>query len=53
MNKLETAFLCTLLDHVLQRFQGTGVALQAVDLDLCSAVDLVRSLQEYIVGLRD
>lgn len=40
-------------NHVLQRFQGTSVALQAVDLDLCNAVDLVRSLQEYIVGLRD
>lgn len=53
MNKQETAFLCTMWNHVLQCFQGTSVALQAVDLDLCNAVDLVRSLQDYIVGLRD
>lgn len=53
MNRLETAFLCTMWNYVLQRFHGTSVALQAVDLDLCNAVDLVRSLREYIVGLRD
>jgi len=51
MNRLETAFLCTMWNYVLQRFHGISVALQ--DLDLCNAVDLVRSLREYIVGLRD
>lgn len=53
MNKLETAFLCTMWNQILQRFHGTSVALQAVDLDLCNAVDLVRSLRDYVTGLRD
>ncbi|KAI4823366.1 hypothetical protein KUCAC02_011954 [Chaenocephalus aceratus] len=38
---------------ILQRFQGVSAALQAVELDLCNAVDLVRSLREYVAGLRD
>ncbi|KAK1888327.1 General transcription factor II-I repeat domain containing protein 2 [Dissostichus eleginoides] len=33
--------------------QGVSAALQAVELDLCNAVDLVRSLREYVAGLRD
>lgn len=53
MNKLETAFLCTMWNQIIQCFQGASVALQTVDLDLCNAVDLVRSLQDYIAGLRD
>ena len=30
-----------------------STALQAVELDLCNAVDLVRSLCEYVASLRD
>ncbi|KAI4817932.1 hypothetical protein KUCAC02_011304 [Chaenocephalus aceratus] len=33
--------------------RGVSAALQAVELDLCNAVDLVRSLREYVAGLRD
>ncbi|KAI4808568.1 hypothetical protein KUCAC02_000625 [Chaenocephalus aceratus] len=38
---------------ILQRFQGVSAALQAVELDLCNAVDLVGSLREYVAGLRN
>jgi len=53
MDKLETAFMCTLWHCILQRFEKASVALQSVELDLCKAVDLVGSLRDYIGGLRD
>ena len=53
MNKLEIALMCNMWNTILQRFQGVSTALQAVELDLCNAVDLVRSLREYVAGLRD
>lgn len=53
MNKLEIALMCNTWNAILQRFQGVSTAPQAVELDLCNAVDLVRSLREYVVGLRD
>ncbi|KAF3843389.1 hypothetical protein F7725_002238 [Dissostichus mawsoni] len=53
MNKLEIALMCNMWNAILQRFQGVSAALQAVELDLCNAVDLVRSLREYVAGLRD
>lgn len=40
-------------NNTLQRFQGVSIALQAVDLDLCTAVDLVGSLRGYVASLRD
>uniref|UniRef100_A0A3B3WVG3 HAT C-terminal dimerisation domain-containing protein n=1 Tax=Poecilia mexicana TaxID=48701 RepID=A0A3B3WVG3_9TELE len=36
-----------------RRFEKASAALQSVELDLCTAVDLVGSLREYIGGLRD
>ena len=53
MNKLEIAFMCKMWNAILHRFQGVSTALQAVELDLCNAVDLVRSLRNYVAGLRD
>ncbi|CAG5861720.1 unnamed protein product, partial [Menidia menidia] len=53
MDKLETAFMCTFWHCILQRFEKASAALQSVELDLCTAVDLVGSLREYIGGLRD
>uniref|UniRef100_A0A8P4KM64 Zinc finger MYM-type protein 1 n=1 Tax=Dicentrarchus labrax TaxID=13489 RepID=A0A8P4KM64_DICLA len=53
MNKLEIALMSNMWNAILQRFQGVSIALQAVELDLCNAVDLVRSLREYVAGLRD
>lgn len=53
MDKLETAFMCTFWHSILQRFEKASAALQSVELDLCTAVDLVGSLREYIGGLRD
>ena len=50
MNKLEIALMCNMWNTILQRFQGVSTALQAVELDLCNAVDLVWS---YVAGLRD
>uniref|UniRef100_A0A087X3D0 TTF-type domain-containing protein n=1 Tax=Poecilia formosa TaxID=48698 RepID=A0A087X3D0_POEFO len=52
-HKLETAFMCTFWHSILQRFEKASAALQSVELDLCTAVDLVGSLREYIGGLRD
>ncbi len=51
MNKLETAFMSNMLNAFLQLFQGVSTTLQAVELD--NAVDLVRSLCEYVAGLQD
>ncbi|CAM4513430.1 unnamed protein product [Leuciscus chuanchicus] len=53
MNKLEIALMCNMWNDILQRFQGVSTALQAVELDLCNAVDLVQSLHEYVAVLRD
>ncbi|CAM4446998.1 unnamed protein product [Leuciscus chuanchicus] len=53
MNKLEIAIMCNMWNAILQRFHGVSTALQAVELDLCNAVDLVRSLREYVASLRD
>lgn len=52
MDRLENAILCNLWNDILQRFNRVSVALQAVDLDLCNAVSLVRSLRQYVAGLR-
>lgn len=38
MDKLENAILCNMWNNILQRFHKTSIALQAVDLDLCTAV---------------
>lgn len=53
MDKLEIAFLSKLWHCILQCFESASVALQAVNLDLCNAVDLVRSLRGYIASLHD
>uniref|UniRef100_A0A3B3QZT7 TTF-type domain-containing protein n=1 Tax=Paramormyrops kingsleyae TaxID=1676925 RepID=A0A3B3QZT7_9TELE len=53
MEQLENAFLCNLWNNILQRFHRTSAVLQAVDLDLSNAVDLVGSLRGYVANLRD
>lgn len=53
MDELENAFLCNLWNNILQRFHKTSAALQAVELDLCNAVELVSSLRGYVASLRD
>lgn len=53
LDKLENAVLCNLWNDILQRFNRVSVALQAVNLDLCNAASLVRSLRQYVAGLRD
>uniref|UniRef100_A0A3Q2QGC9 DUF4371 domain-containing protein n=1 Tax=Fundulus heteroclitus TaxID=8078 RepID=A0A3Q2QGC9_FUNHE len=53
INYLETAFMCTFWHSNLQRIEKASAALQSVELDLCTAVNFVGSLREYIGGLRD
>ncbi|KAK7162483.1 hypothetical protein R3I93_006713 [Phoxinus phoxinus] len=53
MNKLKIPIMCNMWNAILQRFHGVSTALQAVELDLCNAVYLVRSLREYVASLRD
>lgn len=52
MEKLENAFLCDMWNNILQHFHKTSAALQAAELDLCNAVDLISSLTDYVVNLR-
>lgn len=52
MEKLENTFLCDMW-NILQRFHKTSTALQAVELDLCNAVNLISSLRDYVANLRD
>lgn len=54
MCRLETAFLCNVEYNFREsRFQRASTALQATEIDLCDAVDLVRSLtcQVFAVNL--
>uniref|UniRef100_A0A8C6WJK3 Zinc finger MYM-type protein 1 n=1 Tax=Neogobius melanostomus TaxID=47308 RepID=A0A8C6WJK3_9GOBI len=53
MEKMETAFLCSLWNTILLRIQRTNTKLQEADLDLSTAVDMVASLRHFIAGLRD
>lgn len=55
MCKLETAsvtcgvqFLCHMWCTILSRIHKVNTALQAIEIDLCNAVDLVRSLRDYV-----
>uniref|UniRef100_H3AN24 Uncharacterized protein n=1 Tax=Latimeria chalumnae TaxID=7897 RepID=H3AN24_LATCH len=52
MDKLEIAFLCNFWNTILQRIQLTSKALQTVELDLVTAVNLVGSLKEFVASLR-
>ncbi|KAI4874293.1 hypothetical protein NFI96_004460 [Prochilodus magdalenae] len=52
MNRFETAFLAIIWDTVLQRFEITSRALQTVDLDLVTAVELLHSLIDFVSNLR-
>lgn len=53
MKKLEKAFLCNMWNNIVQRFHKNITALQAVELDLCNAVNLISSLRDYVASLRD
>jgi len=50
--KMEIAFLTILWDTILQRFQPTSMALQNVELDLVTAVELINSLIDFVSDLR-
>lgn len=52
MERLETAFMTIVWDKILQRFQPVSAALQKVELDLVTAVDLIGSLIEFVSDLR-
>lgn len=52
MNRFETAFLAIIWDTVLQRCEITSRALQTVELDLVTAVDLLQSLIDFVSNLR-
>lgn len=53
MDKLEIAFLCNMWNTILQRFYKTSTTLQTVDLDLSVAVNLIRSLKDFVAELRN
>ena len=52
LNRFETAFLAIIWDTVLQRFDITSRALQTVELDLVTAVELLQSLIDFVSNLR-
>lgn len=52
MNRFETAFLAIIWDTVLQRCEITSWALQTVELDLVTAVELLQSLIDFVSNLR-
>ncbi|MBN3309056.1 ZMYM1 protein, partial [Amia calva] len=53
LNKLETVLMTILWNRVLSRFKATSVNLQKRDMDLATAVHLLRSLNSYVGTLRE
>ena len=53
MDHLDTAFLCHLWNTILVCFNNTSQALQASDIDMKTAVNLVSFGKGYFASLRD
>lgn len=53
MDNLEVAFLTTMWDAILRRFQHVSEYLQKVEMDLSQAHELISSLRDVISGLHD
>ncbi|KAL7400230.1 hypothetical protein ABVT39_008832 [Epinephelus coioides] len=53
LNKLETAFMANFWNTILTRFQLTSLQLQKADIELMTAVRLLRSLREFVSAQRD
>uniref|UniRef100_H3A1C2 HAT C-terminal dimerisation domain-containing protein n=1 Tax=Latimeria chalumnae TaxID=7897 RepID=H3A1C2_LATCH len=53
MEQLEMAFLAQFWDTVLQQLKMTSIQLQKMDINLSTAVHLLRSLESFVAVLRD
>lgn len=53
MSKIETALMTVIWHAVLERFNATSMSLQQNGIDLLSAVQLYKSLVDFIVSLRE
>ena len=53
LDKLETVIMTKLWDQVLHRFKATSDQLQKSDMDLATALGLLRSLLSYVGTLRE
>ena len=53
MDMLETAILCGMWNSILTRFNATNKLLQKADIDIKLAIDLLISLQAFVISLRD
>lgn len=52
LNKLETAFMANFWNTILARFQLTSLQLQKADIDLMTAVRLLKSLRDFVLAQR-
>ena len=52
MDRHKNAFLIVMWHCFLRLVSSVSIALQAISLDLCKVVDLVRSLKDFIASLR-
>uniref|UniRef100_A0A8C6LVK5 TTF-type domain-containing protein n=1 Tax=Nothobranchius furzeri TaxID=105023 RepID=A0A8C6LVK5_NOTFU len=53
LDKLETVIMTLLWDRVLHRFKATSDQIQKSDMDLATALGLLRSLLSYVCNLRE
>lgn len=53
MNRLEPAFMCVFWNTILQRFQTTSSILQTVNLDLMVAMNMLKSLSDFVEDVRN
>lgn len=53
MTSLDIAFISVLWNKILERFDKTSIKLQDKTLDLSVAVNLLKSLRQYIGSVRN
>uniref|UniRef100_A0A671WKW6 HAT C-terminal dimerisation domain-containing protein n=1 Tax=Sparus aurata TaxID=8175 RepID=A0A671WKW6_SPAAU len=53
LEQLETAFMAHFWDAILDRFQATSIMLQKSDINILTAVNLLKSLRAFVSSQRD
>jgi len=53
LTRLETAVMCQIWNRILERFHASSRLLQALCIDLKTAVAVFQSLESFIADLRD
>ena len=53
MDCLETTLMAKIWNTILVRFNSTSKAVQGIDVDLKMVVDLIDSLEKFLISLRD